>query len=197
VTPGFRIEKGLAPGQRAAAAALYWQAFGGKLGGVMGPEPRALRFLERVISPGHAIIAVNEAGDLVGLAGYKTPAGSFAGGQRGDLSQAYGVIGGAWRAWILQRLSNEIDNDRFLIDGISVRSGMRGQGIGGGLLAALCNEARARGYDYIRLEVIDTNWRARALYERAGFVAVKSEPIGWLRFVFGFTTSITMVKPLS
>lgn len=196
MTGDIQVYRGLPEPLRGDAARLYWQAFGGKLGPVMGPEPRALTFLERAIRGDHVIVAVGDHGQLLGMAGFKTPAGSFAGGGPGDLRAAYGWTGALWREWVLRLLSNEIDNDRFLIDGICVQSGMRGQGLGTRLLQALCDEALDRGYDYIRLDVINTNWRARALYEREGFLAVKSEPIGWLRYVFGFASSTTMVKPL-
>ncbi len=191
-----RIQLGLPQSLRGAAAKLYWQAFGGKLGAVMGPDRLALGFLERAISPNHVITLIDETGALLGIAGFKTPGGSFAGGAPEDLVAAYGRIGAFWRSWMLERLSREIDNDRFLIDGIAVQSWMRGQGLGRMLVQALCDEASRRGYDYIRLDVIDSNWRAKALYERLGFVAVKSQPIGWLRFVFGFNASTVMVKPL-
>jgi ribosomal protein S18 acetylase RimI-like enzyme len=48
----------------------------------------------------------------------------------------------------------------------------------------------------LRLDVIDTNLRARALYERLGFRAVRSESLGPLRHLFGFQTAITMVRAL-
>ena len=53
------IRHGLPEHLRPDAAALYWQAFGGKLGRVMGPNQRALRFLQRVIRADHAIITAN------------------------------------------------------------------------------------------------------------------------------------------
>lgn len=197
MTQGIRLQRGLPSALRADAARLYWQAFGGKLGAVMGPDHLAFAFLDRAISANHVIIALDPAGHLLGMGGFKTPAGSFAGGVPGDLRATYGFVGSLWREWLLRLLSNEVDNDRFLIDGICVQAGQRGQGIGSLLLDALCDEAITRGYAYIRLDVINTNWRARSLYERRGFVAVKSEPIGWLRYVFGFTSSTTMVKFLS
>ncbi|MGQ0610861.1 MAG: GNAT family N-acetyltransferase [Paracoccaceae bacterium] len=192
-----RLLHGLPPSLRAEAARLYWQAFGGKLGAVLGPEPRALAYLERAIRADHVIALVGADHELLGIAGFKTPEGSFSGGTTADLRAAYGRFGAAWRVWVLSLLAGEIDNDRFLIDGICVRAGQRGRGHGRRLLDALCQEARRRQYDYIRLDVIDSNWRARALYEREGFVAVKSDPIGLLRHVFGFASSTTMVKPLS
>lgn len=191
-----RLYKGLPENLRPAAAQLYWQAFGGKLGPVMGPQPLAIDFLARAISAEHIIVALDASGGLLGIAGFKTPHGSLAGGTSDDFDAAYGRFGSCWRQWLLRLLSKEIDNDRFLIDGICVQQACRGQGIGQQLLAALINEARARGYDYVRLDVIDTNWRARALYERSGFAAVKTDRIGWLRYIFGFTSSTTMVKPL-
>ena len=49
------------PAARTSAAPrpqLYWQAFGGKLGRVLGPDARALAFLERVIREDHVIVAL-------------------------------------------------------------------------------------------------------------------------------------------
>ena len=40
------IRHGVATAQRAQAARLYWQAFGGKLSRVLGPEDKALAYLD-------------------------------------------------------------------------------------------------------------------------------------------------------
>ncbi|MCB6177761.1 GNAT family N-acetyltransferase [Rhodobacter sp. Har01] len=190
------IRKGLAAAQHAAAARLYWEAFGGKLGTVLGPDDRALAYLARVIRADHCFTAVTEDGALLGIAGFKSPFGSFAGGSMADLQAAYGRIGALWRGLALRALGNEVDNQRFLIDGIAVARSARSQGIGSALMAALFDEARARGYGAIRLEVIDSNWRARALYERLGFVATDRVRLGLLQPIFGFAAAITMVRPL-
>lgn len=181
---------------RADAARLYWDAFGGKLGAVLGPEAKAIAYLTRVMRRDHCICALDEDGRLLGLAGFKSVEGSFAGGTLREMARIYGWIGSRWRAAVLWLLSREIDNHRFLVDGICVARDQRGKGVGTALLQALYAEAQARGYAMIRLDVIDTNWRARALYERLGFVALRTERIGPLRFIFGFTASTTMVRPL-
>ncbi len=193
---GVTIFSGLHPHLRPAAARIYWEAFGGKLGRVLGPEPRALAFFERVIRADLCLAALDDTGRLLGIAGFKTPAGSFAGGAWADLIAIYGPIGGRWRGWVLWTLNREVDNDRFLVDGICVSSKYRGMGIGTRLLGALFDEAAARGYRSVRLDVVDANWRARALYERQGFVATRTESLGMLRHLFGFATSTTMVRPL-
>lgn len=193
---GVTIYSGLHPHLRAEAARLYWEAFGGKLGRVLGPDNRALTFFERVIRTDHCLAALDADGSLIGLAGFKTPNGSFAGGGWGDLTAIYGLWGGRWRGCLLHCLNREVDNDRFLVDGICVSRAHRGKGVGSLLLAALYDEASQRGYRSIRLDVIDANWRARALYERQGFLATRTERMGLLRHLFGFAASTTMVRPL-
>jgi ribosomal protein S18 acetylase RimI-like enzyme len=194
---GVTLFSGLPSHLRADAARLYWEAFGGKLGRVLGPDAAALAFFQRVIRPDHCLAALDRDGRLVGLAGFKTPSGSFAGGSWDDLIAVYGHVGGRWRGCILWALNREVDNDRFLIDGICVARAERGKGIGSLLLAGLYDEAARRGYHSIRLDVVDANWRARALYERQGFLPTRTERLGPLRHVFGFAASTTMVRPLS
>ena len=189
------IALGLPESLRPEAVRLYWQAFGGKLGTVMGPEPQALAFLGRVMRADHVFVALDE-GRLLGIAGFKTPQGSFAGGAMADLVAVYGRFGALWRAGLLELLTREVDNERFLLDGICVARDARSRGIGAQLLAAIEAEARLRGYGAVRLDVIGENWRARALYERQGFAVVRTDRLGLLRHVFGFGSSLTMVKAL-
>lgn len=190
------LQKHIPPNLRSAAIALYWQAFGGKLGTVMGPDAKALRFLDRVLREDHAIFALSDAGELLGMVGFKTPQGSFAGGELADMRAIYGLWGMAWRLPLLWMLESDTDNGRFLMDGICVTRAARGKGIGKALLAAIEEEALSRGYPAVRLDVIDTNFRAKALYERVGYVVEKTDDIGILRFAFGFQASHTMIKTL-
>ncbi|MGV8986214.1 MAG: GNAT family N-acetyltransferase [Cypionkella sp.] len=192
----YTLQRGLPDHLRADAARLYWQAFGDKLGIIMGPESRALAYLQRVIRPDHVLIALSDEGRLLGLAGFKSPQASFASGGPDDLRASYGLIGGTWRARLLGWLGQEIDNENFLLDGLCVAPDCRGQGLGTTLMEAIFAEARQRGYASVRLDVVDTNWRAQALYRRLGFVETRHENIGVLRHVFHFTTAITMVRQI-
>jgi ribosomal protein S18 acetylase RimI-like enzyme len=191
------VSRGLPEDLRTEAAAIYWQAFGGKLGRVLGPDDRAIAFLMRTIQSTHCLIARSADGRLLGIAGFKTAAGAFAGGSFADLHAVYGYGGALWRAGLLHLLERDLDNQRFLLDGICVAREARGQGVGSALLEAICAEAQARGYIAVRLDVIDSNWRAKALYERMGFLPVGTTPIGMLRHVFGFDASTTMVRPVA
>jgi GNAT superfamily N-acetyltransferase len=166
----MRILHGLPPELAAEAASLYWQAFSGKLGGVMGPEPKALRYIIRVLQPDHAVVAVDAAGALCGVAGFRSARGAFVGGGVADLLAIYGHWGGLWRQLCLRLLNHDLEPRALVVDGLVVAPGRRGQGIGAALLAALSEEARRRGHPELRLDVVEENLRARALYEREGFV---------------------------
>lgn len=192
----FHLHAGLPEALRADAVGLYWQAFGGKLGRVMGPTPKALQFITRVLRANHAIVALDDAGRLLGMAGFKTPAGSFAGGEIADIRAIYGTLGALWRLPLLWMLSDEAGADQFLLDGICVAPQARGLGIGTALMAAIETEAQARGYDRVRLDVIDSNLRARALYQRLGYEVAREQYLGLLRYAFGFRMAVTMVKRL-
>jgi ribosomal protein S18 acetylase RimI-like enzyme len=189
----FTITHGFPEAQRAIAARLFWQAFGAKLGRVMGPEVKALEFLESALDPSHAISALSPQGTLLGLAGFKTERGAFIGGGFGDLARAYGWPGALWRAPLLALLERKLAPDSLLMDGIYVAGAARGHGIGTALLDAIKAEAGARGLTRVRLDVIESNPRARALYERQGFRATGTEQLGPLRHLFGFAASTTMV----
>jgi ribosomal protein S18 acetylase RimI-like enzyme len=192
----MQVVNGLPEHLKPQAVELYWQAFGGKLGRVLGPESLAHAYLLRVLRPDHCICALSEDGTLLGIAGFKSPYGSLAGGETEDMHAIYGRLGSLWRRALLGLLKTEIDNERFLIDGICVAPSVRGQGIGGRLVLALIDEAQSRGYGAVRLEVVDTNIRARVLYERLGFAPWRSQTLGVLRHVFGFSRAVTMVFPL-
>jgi ribosomal protein S18 acetylase RimI-like enzyme len=189
-----KVEPGFAEPERARIAALYWEAFGAKLGRVLGPRDRALRFVAAALDPDHALCARDGAGRLMGVAGFKTARGALVTGDRAAMRSGYGRVGAAWRAGALALLQTDVDNRRFLVDGIFVAPEARGRGVGSRLIEALAQEARARGHAEIRLEVIDENPRARALYERRGFVAAGRRPLGPLRMIFGFRAATTMIR---
>jgi GNAT superfamily N-acetyltransferase len=189
----LHISPGFSDAERPVAARLYWQAFKGKLGLIMRPEGRALAFFEHIIDPRFAFVARDESGALLGIAGFKTSEGAFTGGTLRDLCNAYGWFGGLWRGMALSMLERELAPDTLLMDGIFVDQNARGHGIGTALLATIKDEGRNRGLSSVRLDVIDTNPRARALYEREGFKAAGTERTGPLRHIFGFNTSTTMI----
>lgn len=193
---GFRVEHGVRPEHRALAARGYWQAFARKLRYPLGPEARALAFLDRVIDPRHAISAISDEGQLLGVAGFKDPDGAFVGGGLRDLAAIYGWGRALTRFPLLALLERECAPGTLLMDGIFVEPPARGRGIGRALLQAIERHAVGRGLRRVRLDVVDTNPRARALYEREGFHPQSEVGIGVLSRMFGFSRVTTMIRPV-
>ena len=193
----FTISRGFSDAERPRIAALYWEAFSAKLSCVMGPQDKALYFLERQVDPDYALVARDAGGAVQGLAGFKTAQGALVGGAMSDLVATYGWLSALWRAPLLSLVERDLSDGVLLMDGICVGVDARGCGLGTALLQAIKDEARARGKTAVRLDVIDTNPRARALYEREGFDAIGTETLGPLRPVFGFRSSTRMLFRLT
>ena len=192
----MKITVGIPRGNRDEVAALYWEAFGEKLGFVLGPKYRALSFITSVLRADHGICAHDDNGRLLGVAGFKTSYGALVGGSFRDMRKIYGWIGAAIRVALLETLERDVENERFLMDGLFVAPEARGQGVGTALLDAISDEARRRGYREVRLDVINTNPRAKALYLQEGFRELKVQKIGILRHIFGFSASTAMVRDI-
>jgi GNAT superfamily N-acetyltransferase len=189
------VERGFPGKDRSKAANLFWEAFEGKLGLCMGPQAKALKFLEDQMRPMFAFSAY-EDGKLLGLVGFKTDEGGLVGGDYKDLAQVYGYISAIWRGLALSMFERELSSNQLLLDGIFVAASARGKGVGTALLTAIEDFARYELRAEIRLDVIDTNTKARALYERVGYVASGKVNAGILKPVLGFSSATTMIKTL-
>jgi ribosomal protein S18 acetylase RimI-like enzyme len=67
--------------------------------------------------------------------------------------------------------------------------------VGSLLFEALFAFAEEEKYERILLDVIDSNPRAKALYERLGFVAIKEERLpSFLAKRFGFSSATGMAR---
>lgn len=186
------IRHGFAPDETPRVAEIYWAAFARKLGVALGPERKGRAFLCKAINPQFALVAT-EGDRILGVAGFKTPKGGLVGGDWSDMRSIYGHFGASWRLPVLLLLERDSEAGTLIMDGIAVAPDARGRGVGTRLLDAVKDRARQSGLKRVRLEVVDTNPRARALYERQGFVAGKVAHLGLLRPLFGFRSATTMI----
>lgn len=184
--------RGLPEGQAQRATALYEEAFGAKFALAVPNQGQRMALIEQGLCGEFCVCAL--AGEqLVGLAGFQTAAGSLTGGITArDLLRQLGWLRGLRALLVFAFYERERQPGELLMDGICVDGDWRGHGIGKRLLAMVADEARERGCDSVRLDVIDTNPAARRLYQRCGFVAQHTVYFGWLRWLFGFGASTTM-----
>lgn len=184
---------GFADHERTRVGALYWEAFGRKLRPAFGDDPTGLALVQETLSPDRVLVA--RLGDVIaGVCGFYE-------GDRSAVDVTWAALrrrlstGASIRAGLLLAvLARRERHDALVLDGICVDGDLRGQGIGSALLAAANEHARLRGARAVRLSVVDTNPRARALYHRLGFRPVDTGSLGPLSAVYGFDRYTVMER---
>ncbi|MEV5445149.1 GNAT family N-acetyltransferase [Streptomyces sp. NPDC052644] len=190
------VRRGVPPGEEARVAALYWEAFGRKLAPALNPPEAGRRFIADHLRHDRGVTAL-VGGRVIGVAGYRIGDRGLTGGGARDVLSAYGPLRGLPRLAVLALFERTPADGELVMDGIAVDAAHRGGGIGGLLLEEIAAVAADHGCRRVRLDVIDVNPRARALYERHGFTAVRTERTPYLRGLMGFGAVTTMHRAVT
>lgn len=97
----------------------------------------------------------------------------------------------------LPAAANRADRLTSYVSSLAVRPIWQGQGLGSALLKNLEEASRQAGKTRIALHVTDTNWKARQLYERQGFRALRVERSFFTHRIWGFRGLVYMIKYLT
>ncbi|MEU9847884.1 GNAT family N-acetyltransferase [Streptomyces sp. NPDC047985] len=190
------VRRGIPEGVEVRVAELYWDAFGRKLGPALDPPDSAREFIARHLHHDRGVTALLD-GEVVGVAGYRLGERALTGGGARDVLATYGAVRGLPRLALLALFSRTPAAHELVMDGIAVNPAHRGHGIGSLLLKEIVALAADHGCRRVRLDVIDINPRARALYERHGFSAARTERTPYLRGLMGFSAVTTMYRPVT
>lgn len=198
----MEVRRGVPTGFEDEVAALYWEAFGRKLGPALGPDDAGRAFLARHLNHDRGIVVLGDGGsggngsEVLGVAGYQLGGRALLGGSAGDVLAQYGRVRGLPRLALLALLERTAAPGELVMDGICVAARARSRGLGVRLLDEVAAVATEHGCRRIRLDVIDTNPRARTLYERNGFTAVRTQRTPYLRAMMGFGAVTTMHRAM-
>ncbi|CAN0605752.1 unnamed protein product [Ectocarpus sp. 12 AP-2014] len=110
------------------------------------------------------------------------------------MTEVYGSIGGTMRGLLISLLERENEPDTLLMDGIFVQPAARSRGVGTLLLNAIEKHAAQCGLKHVRLDVINTNPRAKELYTQRGYVETSKVSVWPFGAIFGFQSAATMTK---
>ncbi|WP_240107247.1 GNAT family N-acetyltransferase [Streptomyces sp. MUM 203J] len=191
------IRRGVPRGAEERVAELYWEAFGRKLGAALGPADQGRAFMARHLHHDRAVVALAPDGGVVGVAGYQLAGRALTGGGVRDVLSRYGFFRGLPRLALLALFERAPAPGELVMDGIAVAPTCRGTGIGGLLLTEIAAIAAEHDCSRVRLDVIDVNPRALALYRRHGFLPVRTERTPYLKGLMGFGAVTTMHRAVS
>lgn len=190
------IDEGFVEGEREDVAALYWEAFGRKLRPGFVDEATG-RMVVRGALRSDRLLVARQADRVVGVCGFYHAGTGAADLGWARLRESLSVPAALRARLVLSVLSRSDRPDALVLDGICVDRAARGRGTGTALLSAAAGRARKIGASTVQLSVIDTNPRARALYERLGFTRVGHGTLGPLSLVYGFDGYTTMQLEVS
>ncbi|WP_236702554.1 GNAT family N-acetyltransferase [Thalassomonas actiniarum] len=192
----IHFQKGWDIAQAHSVALLYEEAFGVKFSSAIPDRLKRVEIIAKSFVPEFSFAAINKNG-VVGLAGFQVLSGSLTGGIGAtQLINDLGFWKGTWACMIFSLFERKPSARELVMDGIAVNAEFRGQGIGSELLDHIIDYASENGFESVRLDVIDSNPRARKLYESKGFVVLKTEYFPYLQRLIGFSGSTTMVLPI-
>lgn len=191
----IHIQTGLSYAHRWDAARIYFEAFQKKLRPLYGAKEKLLAIFARDIHPEQAIVAL-EGGTLVGLAGLQLQHRPFLEPRWQTFVDEYGLLPALVRYPLVSTMEHTAGDGELLLDSLSVAASARGRGIGSLLLQAVLHFARQHGFRSVGLDVVDTNPRARTLYERHGFVVTTVRAYPYLRKPLGFGNVYSMSHSL-
>jgi ribosomal protein S18 acetylase RimI-like enzyme len=192
----MKIQAGFEEAQRNQVAQIYCKAFERKFTPLYGKLAETILMVGDDLNPACCFTAVDEAGQVLGVAGFQHRGGRFLHVQRNTFVQKLGWLKGLFR-YSLQLIFERPADKAFLqMDGIAVTEQARGLGVGSQLIASLTDFATQQGYSGVRLDVVNTNPHAQRLYERLGFVAMHTQDYPYLRSL-GFSQVTTMVKTVT
>ncbi len=187
------IDRGFNEEERASVGLLYWEAFGRKLRPGFADESTGAAVVRELLRPDHTFVA-RRGRDVVGVCGFYESGTGAADFTWARLLRTMSLRGALRASLVLSVLSRTDHPGVLVLDGICVDSSARGLGIGTALLGTSDSHAREIGARTVRLSVVGSNPRARALYERRGFVPVDSGSLGLLAPVYGFDAYTTMER---
>ena len=190
----IQIKIGLPENYYSEAVIIYIEAFYQKFHWLFGSQEKMKSLLVKSFNPELAIAAfVNNR--LVGVAGMAFKDRHFITLRLSVCIEEFGFFAGLVKYLVYKIIrSRSYARGELLLDSLAVASTMRGRGLGTLLIEAIENYAKKNSLTSVSLEVVDTNPKARKLYDRLGFQEKTTNHYPFLKNIIGIEAISTMVK---
>ncbi len=190
------IQWGFEDGHRLQIAEILYESLGKKFIPVFGKRDSCVPCISAILRPERTLTATT-GNQVAGIAGLQFKGSGYLDTRLRTLTHylRFGVLKAIFNGWLLE---SKVRDDELHFDTIAVTPRFRGLGIGSQLIRHVIDFAGDEGFSCIKLFVINTNSRAKRLYERLGFDsrAHTAIPFPWSR-TFGFSEAVEMVLALN
>ncbi len=176
---------------RAKALEIFYDAFAQKIRALIKSKEKALAIYSKSLNPERVFYAVH-GGEVAGLIGLQYGDQYFMEFRYEIFREFYNPLTSRFYLFLLKRSSPKLKKGVMRIDSVAVDPGSRSLGIGTGLINKVLDFAKEKGYREVILEVVNTNPRAKMLYERLGFRQKKYINYYFLTRIAGFTGEYIM-----
>jgi len=185
------IKWGIEETERVPTAEILYNSLSDKLIPVFGKREGGISCIASILQPKRTLLATNNR-EVVGIAGLQFNGFGYLDSSILTLRKhlGLGIFRAMFNGWLLE---HRVKKNELYMDTIAVAEDSRGLGIGGKLLKEVIAFGSSESFSCIKLSVIDTNVRAKLLYERIGFreTAINNIPYPWNR-TFGFSSAYDM-----
>jgi len=175
---------------------IFYDAFERKITAFIKSKEKAISIYEKSLNTDRIILAVEDK-KITGMAGLHYDDRNFTDIKYGMLKRYYSPLKSFFMYWGLRLMTPKIKEGTVRIDSLAVDKSYRGKGIGTKLIEAVIEFARQNGYSQVLLEVVDTNPKAKVLYERMGFKVKKKVNFYFLIRSAGFSSEYIMVYKIA
>lgn len=192
----LEIRFGIPKNQRTEVAKIFYESFGSKFNLMFGNKQKAISLVASSLDDKKTVVALKN-GLVVGYAGLHYFNKSY---MEINLHKVVKIFGLATFRVILVGgffLLTKVGSKELHLESLAVSSKHRNQGIGHKLLQFTVDYGRSKKFSQIHLEVIQTNPKAKRLYERIGFKEVKVQKVPFpFSNLLGFSSITQMVYKL-
>jgi ribosomal protein S18 acetylase RimI-like enzyme len=191
-----QLKWGVSEKLRLPVAQLIYDAFSVKLRYTLGPRHKGVHFIARSLKSEFGLVALQK-GEFVGVAGAKTEDGELVDVNWGLWLRTYHIQ--AIRTFFIgvPFWYERKHPGMFRLTNLAIVDSARGEGIGTQIVEEFIRIGFEKGYRALKLEVINSNVRAKALYQRLGFEITRYSKIHFpWSHLWGFTGVYEMTYSL-
>ena len=187
----IKITESINKNQHIRAIEILYYAFEQKIRALIKSKEKALAIYNKSLKNDQVFYALLD-GNVVGLIGLQYKNKTFLEFKYRDLRKYFNPLQSYFIYKIYKLTSPKIKDDVLRIDSIAVDKSFRNLGIGTQLINKVFEFAKNKGFKKVILEVINTNPKAKGLYERIGFKEKKIVRYYFLTRSAGFSSEYIM-----